>query len=222
MLGGVEGGRIGVAVDDRLVDHAVLGRVQARAPGHRHRLVAQALPQRLVHHRGDVVGEGDEHRVVGHDGDLAVEEAVALVPVRAVGAVRGAVHAREQLLGVGVGAAVARRQRRDARLEQRARLEQCAGAGVVRRRRHAVARGDLDALDRVGGHERARARARLDHAVDLERGDRLAHRGAPDLQALGQVALGGQPLAGLQQPHPDLAGDPIGDPLVELGGPQRA
>ena len=49
------------------------------------RLVAQALPQRLVHDRGDVVGERDEHRVGGHDRDLAVEEAVALVPVGAVG-----------------------------------------------------------------------------------------------------------------------------------------
>ena len=40
-------------------------------------------------------------------------------------------------------------------------------------------------------------------------------------EALGQVALGGQPLAGLQQPHADLAGDPIGDPLVELAGLER-
>ena len=114
-------------------------------------------------------------------------------------------------------------QRGDARLEQLARLEQRAGAGVVGQRDRAVAgaRG-LDALDRVGGHERARAGARLDHAVDLERGDRLADRRAADLEPLGEVALGGQALAGAQQAHADLAGDPVGDPLVELGGLERA
>ena len=52
-------------------------------------------------------------------------------------------------------------------------------------------------------------------AVELQGGDRLAHRRAADLQALRQVALGRQPLAGPQQPHADLAGDPVGDPLVD-------
>src|SRR5215218_11475581 len=49
VLGGVEGGRGGVAVDDRLVDHPVLGRVDARAAGPGDRVVAQPLPERLVH-----------------------------------------------------------------------------------------------------------------------------------------------------------------------------
>ena len=201
----------------------MLGRVQPRAPGDGDRLVAQALPERLVHHRGDVVGQGDEDRVVGHDRDLAVEEAIALVPVGAVRVVAGPVHAREQLLGVRVGAAVAGGEGGDSRLEQLARLEQRGGARVVRQRDRAAARaGSLDALDRVGRDERARAGARLDHPVDLERRDRLADRRAADLEALGEVALGGQPLAGLQQAHADLAGDPVGDPLVELRRLERA
>ena len=41
----------------------------------------------------------------------------------------------------------------------------------------------------------------------------------PTSEPLRQVALGRQALAGLQQPHADLAGDPIGDPLVELAWP---
>ena len=49
-----------------------------------------------------------------------------------------------------------------------------------------------------------------------ERRDGLADRGAADLESLGQVALGGQALPGTQQAHADLAGDPVGDPLVEL------
>ncbi len=164
-----------------------------------------------------MVGEGDEHRVVGHDRDLAVEEAIALVPVGAVRVVGGPVHAREQLLGVWIGAPVAGGQRGDARLEQLAGLEQRGGAGVVRQRDRAVAGAwGLDALDGVGRDERARARARLDHPVDLERRDRLADRGAADLEALGEVALGRQALAGAQQAHADLAGDPVGDPLIEL------
>src|SRR5919201_1878617 len=70
VLGGVEGGRVGVAVDDGLVDHAVLGRVQLGPTGHGDRLVAQALPQWLVHGRRDVIGERAEHRGVSHYGDL--------------------------------------------------------------------------------------------------------------------------------------------------------
>ena len=85
-----------------------------------------------------------------------------------------------------------------------------------------ASRSALGLASCVGGHERPRARARLDDAVDLEGGDRLAHRGTPDLQPLGQVALGRQALAGLQQPHTDLAGDPIGDPLVQLTGLEGA
>src|SRR5215218_5661885 len=49
VLGGVEGGSGGVAVDDRLVDHPVLGRVDPRTAGPGDRVVAQPLPERLVH-----------------------------------------------------------------------------------------------------------------------------------------------------------------------------
>src|SRR4051794_7626726 len=78
VLGGVEQRGGGVAVDDRLVDHAVLGRVDAGAARAGDGVVAQALPQRLIHHRGDVVGETGEHRVRGQDRDLAMEAAVAV------------------------------------------------------------------------------------------------------------------------------------------------
>src|SRR3954451_4188499 len=49
VLDGVEGGGLGVAGDDRLVDHAVLGQVDAGAAALGGRGVAQPLPQRLVH-----------------------------------------------------------------------------------------------------------------------------------------------------------------------------
>ena len=52
------------------------------------------------------------------------------------------------------------------------------------------------ALGGAGGHERAGAGPRLDHAGDLEGGDRLAHRRAADLEPAREVALGRQPLAG--------------------------
>ena len=48
---GVEGGGLGVAGDDRLVDHSVLGDVDAGAARLGDRVVAQPLPQRLVHQR---------------------------------------------------------------------------------------------------------------------------------------------------------------------------
>src|SRR5215208_2451228 len=107
VLGGVEGGRGGVAVDDRLVDHPMLGRVDARAARLRDRVVAQPLPERLVHQRRDLVGEGEQHRVGRQRGEPAVEAAVALVPTAAVAVRLRGVHRVEQLLGLGVCAAAA-------------------------------------------------------------------------------------------------------------------
>src|SRR5829696_7428804 len=84
VLRGVERGGGGVALDDRLVDHAVLGRVHARAAGAGDRVVAQPLPERLVHERGDLVGQAEQHGVAGECGEPAVEAAVAVVPGVAV------------------------------------------------------------------------------------------------------------------------------------------
>src|SRR5215207_7793850 len=131
VLGGIEGSRRGVAVDDRLVDHPVLGRVDARAAGLRDRVVAQPLPQRLVHQRRDLVGEPEQHRVGGQRGEPAVEAAVALVPAAAVAAGGRGIHPVEQPLRLRVGAAAAGGERGDAGLEQQPRLDQVERAGVV-------------------------------------------------------------------------------------------
>src|SRR5215213_4202176 len=124
VLGGVEGGSGGVAVDDRLVDHPVLGRVDPRTAGPGDRVVAQPLPERLVHQPGDLVGEPEQHRVRSQGGELAVEAAVALIPAGAVAVGRGGVHRVEQPLGLGFAAAAAGGERGDARLEQQPRLQQ--------------------------------------------------------------------------------------------------
>src|SRR5215207_1977987 len=99
VLRGVEGRGGGVALDDRLVDHAVLGRVHARAAGVGDGVVAQPLPERLVHQRGDLVGEAEQDRVAGEGREPAVEAAVAVVPARAVLVGGGIVHRVEELLG---------------------------------------------------------------------------------------------------------------------------
>src|SRR5215218_7464988 len=99
MLRRVEGGRVAVAVDDRLVDHAVLGGVDPRPPRLGDGVVAQALPERLVHQGGDVLGQAEQYRVRGEGGELAVEAAVALVPPGPVVLGRRGVHGVEQALG---------------------------------------------------------------------------------------------------------------------------
>ena len=78
------------------------------------------------------------------------------------------------------------------------------------------------ALGGAGGDERARAGPRLDHAGDLERGDRLAHRRAADLQPAREIALGRQPLARRQPAGADVGGEPVGHVLVALAGPDRS
>src|SRR5215216_2897713 len=208
----VERGRGGVAVDDRLVDHAVLGRMDAGAAGLGDRVVAQALPQRLVHQRRDVVGEAEEHRVRGERGELAVEAAVAVVPSGAIAAGLGGVHRVEEPLGLVVAPAAPGGQGGDARLQQQARLEQVERPRVVRR--------ELDAggepIERVGGDERPGAGPRLEHPAQLEGGDRLAHRCPPDLEPPGELALPGEPLARREAPRADVRGDPVRNTLVSL------
>ena len=78
------------------------------------------------------------------------------------------------------------------------------------------------ALGGVGGHERAGAGPRLDHALDLQRGDRLAHGGAADLEPARELALGRQPLAGREGAGADLGREPLGHVLVALQRPRPA
>ena len=56
---------------------------------------------------------------------------------------------------------------------------------------------------------------------DLQRGDRLAHGGAADLEPAREVALGRQPLAGREGARADLAREPLGHVLVALQRPYR-
>src|SRR3954470_21574550 len=170
----VELRRFGVAFGDRLVDHAVLGEVDGGPAGDGDRVVAQPLPQRLVHDRGDATGEVDEDGGARQRRDPLVEAAVAVVPDVAA----RVLHRGEQRLDLGIRPPALGGEAGDGRLEQRARLEQVGRAGVVQL---------AAALGGPGGDERARARPRLDHAGDLERGDRLAHRRAADLQPAREV-----------------------------------
>ena len=91
------------------------------------------------------------------------------------------------------------------------RLQQVERARVV-----AGGLAAAETLGRVERDERARAGARLQHAADLQRADRLAHAGAADAEPPGELALGREPLPGGQPPGADVRGEPLGDPLVAL------
>ena len=202
---GVEGGGLGIAGDDRLVDHAVLGDVDSCPSGDRDRVVAQPLPQRLVHQGGHVVGEREQDRVAGHRRELAVEQAIRACsrwrcrPARPPSPRAGS----RPRCRAGARAAASRAT---AGSSCSARLEHGRRAGVVRRLGGRRPRGD----------ERAGALARLHHALDLQRRDRLAHRGAADLERAREVALRRQPLAGRQRAGADVRGEALGDLLVAL------
>ncbi|CFN74943.1 Uncharacterised protein [Bordetella pertussis] len=109
------------------------------------------------------------------------------------------------------------RQRRALGLQQQARVEQVERtdvgvAGLGRRR---------DAIVAIGArrrHEHARAHADFDIAFDFEGDQGLAHRGAADLQLLGQFALGGQAAAGGKIAGADAAGDLVGNHAVQARG----
>ncbi len=131
--------------------------MDAGAAGGGDRVVAQALPERLVHQRGDVVGEREQDRVAGHRRELAVEQAVGGVPGGDVH--RLGLHRGQQLLGGGVRLRPGGGQAGDRGLQLGARLEHRRRARVVRRPRAGGGAGD----------ERARALPRLDHALHLQR-----------------------------------------------------
>ena len=207
VLRGVEGGRLGVAVDDRLVDHPVLGGVDAGAAGHGDRVVAQPVPERLVHQLGDVVGEGEQHGVAGHRRQLAVEEAVRRAP--------GGDSAGSRPPWRRAGSPRPRRAVRAGRPDGRPRARAARGPPA------------RPTGSRRAGPQRPRARRRprtfprragLDHALDLERGDRLAHRGAAHLERAGQLALRRQPLAGRLHARADVGRQALSDLLVALEG----
>ena len=219
MLGRVERGGLGVAVDDRLVDHAVLGGVDARAAGRRRssrRAGAATAAGPSARRR---VGEREQDRVAGHRGELAVEAGGrrrSSGARRVVGSPTASIAAsRLSRLGVAAARAARRARRRAARAARAPRARRtgwrrAAALGRVERERR-----------RVGGDERAGAGARLDDAVDLQRGDRLAHAGAADLERPGELALGRQPRARRQQAAGDVGAEALGDLLVALGNPQR-
>src|SRR3954471_22796868 len=57
VLGGVLPRGLGIAFGDRRGDEPVLGQLEGRAAGDGDRVVAELLPERLVHQRGEVVGD---------------------------------------------------------------------------------------------------------------------------------------------------------------------
>ena len=69
--------------------------------------------------------------------------------------------------------------------------------------------------------EDAVAVADLDQAADLQRGQRLAHGGAADAEALRELALGQQPVAGLELLDVDERPQPLDDLLVERAAADR-
>ena len=66
------------------------------------------------------------------------------------------------------------------------------------------------------GDEGAGARPGLQDAPQRERGERLAHGGAPDLEPARELALGRQALAGRERARPDVLGQARRDALVAL------
>ena len=207
-------------VDQREVGRAHGGqraRVDVDRPvGHErrvHRHVARdlELAQQRAHQaddRGVAGGAGErqvELQVELEEQVLVAEEVVARGELAlAVDRLR---HHREVVLG-----GVHRGQLRHARLEQPARLEHAGDlaeadllAAAQQLARHQL-RGDEDAA--------GLAAADLEHAGLAERLDRLAQGRAADPHLGGQLALGGQPVAGVQVAGLDLLGDLL-DGLLE-------
>jgi len=80
----------------------------------------------------------------------------------------------------------------------------------------AVAGVDLDCWrGRLFAHEGAGAYPHLDQPGDLQRDHRLANHRPADAQALGEIALGRQPLARREFAGAHEGGDLVGDLFVE-------
>ena len=151
---------------------------------------------------------GGQGGVAAGGGDGAVKGAVVLA---------GHVGQRHALVrgadgGQLRGRGLLRGQRGAFGLDQHARFQQVEGpmssapaAGGRRRRAFA------------GGHEHARADAHFHVAFDFERDQRLADRGAADLQLFRQFAFRRQATAAREIARADPAGDLVGDHAVQAG-----
>ena len=111
-----------------------------------------------------------------------------------------------------------RRERRDGRLDDSPELDdvrqRVASSDERLQRSREVVRADLP-------HEGAAAGARLDDAEELERAQRLADRGARDLELIGERALGRELVAGVQLAPLEERLDLLDDPLIEPAAPDR-
>ena len=203
VLDGVEGGGLGVAGDDRLVDHAVLGRVDAGAAG------SAIESSRSRCHSGWSISEATWSANASRTG-LPVsaaswrwKEPVGRVPGGAVD--RLGLHRRQQLLGDLVALGAGRGE------------PATAGSSCARASSTALGLASCaPPSDGSGPTTTSRAVAGLDDALQRQRGERLAHRRAADLERARQVALGRQPLPGREQAGADVAGEALGDLLVAL------
>ena len=93
------------------------------------------------------------------------------------------------------------------RASSRSKGPMSSAPAAARRRRRAFA----------GGHEHARADAHFHVAFDFERDQRLADRGAADLQLFRQFAFRRQATAAREIARADPAGDLVGDHAVQAG-----
>ena len=153
-------------------------------------------------------------------GDLAVEEAVGVVPARRRRAVgrRGPSRASSSSASGSRRAARARRARRS-RGSSSARASSSARRAGVVRGAAGRARGLHARTASAATNEPAPGRVSITpwtcSAAIASRTDARPTSSAPR-----QLALGRQPLAGRQQPHADVAGEPLGDLLVAAGWPR--
>ena len=104
---------------------------------------------------------------------------------------------------------LARGQRHTFRFEQAARRNQFERAGIAGQRSDAGQCGPAMRDVHTGAH------THLDIALDLERDQRLTHRGSAYLQQACQIAFGREAFAGLVFAAPDQPGDLFGDAAVQ-------
>lgn len=199
------GGRCGAAVGDRVEDGLVLGVGTGGAAG-----LAEGLGAAL----GDLLGDGahelGEDAAVRGSRDRRVEQAVAVDAGPAVLDLLG--HVRERLAHRGqvVLRTALGGQFGEFRLQGLAGVEDVGEASAaLDQLLHGL---HVEAVpDEVG----AAAVPRLHQALDLQHHDGLLHRGPADAEALGEVALGRETVAGLEVTLGDVLAQPVQHLLVE-------
>src|SRR6185312_3473543 len=198
-------GGIAVALGDRVGDAGVEEQRQRALHGfgvarRRHDLVA---PQELRDHLLEV-------RIARRPGDRLVEDAVALDEgFRRPDVGPHHPDAAPELRHV-VGGRAAGGERGGARLQRFAELQRIAQRGAADRElREGIARELLA----VRGEEGTAVTAALDphQAEQLEGPDRLTDRAAADAEALLEIAVGRQPVAGLELAAGDIEADLLDD-----------